>query len=108
VYWAGEGRRSVDAVIVAAVVAGLILLGAQPLGASDTGSVVEVTLAVLVVLALSAVALAKGRIMLGIAGLVFSSPGAVRGRAPRPARIAVGPLAISRRWPPHAPRDRAL
>ncbi len=110
VYWAEEGRRSVDAVIVAAVVAGLILLGAQPLGASDTGSVVEVTLAVLVVLALSAVALAKGRIMLGIAGLVFSSPGAVRGRAPRPARIAVGPLAISgssrhlvvrgaRRWP---------
>ncbi len=36
VYWSEEGRRSVDAVIVAAVVAALILLGARPLSTSDT------------------------------------------------------------------------
>jgi hypothetical protein len=71
VYWAEEGRRSVDAVIVAAVVAGLILLGARPLTGSDTSSVVGIVLAVVVVLALSLGALLKGRVWLGIVGLVF-------------------------------------
>ncbi len=71
VYWAEEGRRSIDAVIVAAVVGGLILLGAKPLTASDTSSLVGVIAAVVFVLVACAVALLKGRIMLGIAGLVF-------------------------------------
>jgi hypothetical protein len=71
VYWAEEGRRSVDAVIVAAVIGGLILLGARPLTASDTGSVIGIVVAVVVVLALCAAALLKGRTMLGIFGLVF-------------------------------------
>jgi hypothetical protein len=71
VYWAEEGRRSVDAVIVAAVVAALILLGARPLTGSDTSSVVGIIFAVVVVLGLSLGALLKGRVMLGIVGLVF-------------------------------------
>jgi hypothetical protein len=71
VYWAEEGRSSVDAVIVAAVVAGLILIGARPLNGSDTSSVVGIVLAVVVVLGLSLGALLKGRVMLGIVGLVF-------------------------------------
>jgi hypothetical protein len=71
VYWAEQGRRSVDAVIVAAVVAGLILVGARPLTADDTGSLVGIVAAVLVVVGLSVGALVKGRILLGIAGLIF-------------------------------------
>jgi hypothetical protein len=71
VYWAEEGRRSVDAVIVAAVVAGLILVGARPLSANDTSSAVGIVIAVVVVLGLSLGALIKGRVMLGIVGLVF-------------------------------------
>ncbi len=71
VYWAEEGRQSVDAVIVAAVVAGLILLGARPLSASNTRSLVEIVVAVVVGSALSAVALLKGRVFLGIVGLIF-------------------------------------
>lgn len=71
VYWAEEGRRSVDAVIVAAVIGGLILLGARPLTSSDTGSAIGVVVAVVVVLVLCAGALLKGRTMLGICGLVF-------------------------------------
>jgi hypothetical protein len=71
VYWAEEGRSSVDAVIVAAVVAALILLGARPLTASDTSSVVGIIFAIVVILALSLGALLKGRVMLGIVGLVF-------------------------------------
>ncbi len=65
VYWAEEGRSSVDAVIVAAVVAGLILLGARPLSGSDTSSVVGIVVAVVVVLGLSLGALLKGRVMAG-------------------------------------------
>jgi hypothetical protein len=71
VYWAEEGRHSVDAVIIAAVLGGLILLGARPLTSSDTGSAIGVVVAVVVVLALCGGALAKGRTMLGIVGVVF-------------------------------------
>jgi hypothetical protein len=71
VYWAEEGRRSVDAVIVAAVIGGLILLGARPLTSSDTGSAIGIVVAIVVVLGLSAAAMLKGRTMLGIFGLVF-------------------------------------
>jgi hypothetical protein len=71
VYWAEEGRRSVDAVIVAAVIAALILLGARPLSGSDTSSVVGIVVAIVVVLGLSLAALLKGRTMLGVLGLVF-------------------------------------
>ncbi len=71
VYWAEEGRKSVDAVIIAAVVAGLILLGAKPLDANDTSSVVGIAVAVVVVLGLCTAAFLKGRVLLGIAGLVF-------------------------------------
>jgi hypothetical protein len=71
VYWAEEGRRSVDAVIVAAVLGGLILLGARPLTSSDTGSTIGIVVAVVTVLALCGGALVKGRTMLGIFGLVF-------------------------------------
>jgi hypothetical protein len=71
VYWAEEGRRSVDAVIVAAVVAALILVGARPLTGSDTSSTVGIVLAIVVVLALSLAALLKGRVLLGTLGLIF-------------------------------------
>jgi hypothetical protein len=71
VYWAEEGRRSVDAVIVSAVVAALILVGARPLTPSDTSSAVGIVVAVVVVLTLSLGALLKGRFMLGIVGLIF-------------------------------------
>jgi hypothetical protein len=71
VYWAEEGRRSMDAVIVATLVAGLILLGAAPLGATDPGSVLEIALGVVVILAFSIGALLKGKTVLGIGGLVF-------------------------------------
>ena len=78
VYWAEEGRRSVDAVIIAAVLGGLILLGARPLTSSDTSSTIGIVFAVIVVLVFCAAALLKGRTMLGIIGLVFP-PAAVWG-----------------------------
>ena len=46
VYWAEEGRRSVDAIVVATIVAGAFVLGVAPIGEGDTGSVLSVLLAV--------------------------------------------------------------
>jgi hypothetical protein len=69
VYWAEEGRRSVDAVLVAAIVAGLVLLGFLPVGTDDGIPVIIVT--VLITLAVSAVAIFKGKVFLGVAGMIF-------------------------------------
>ena len=71
VYWAEEGRSSVDAVIVAAVVAGLILLGARPLSGSDTSSVVGIIVAIVVILGLRWAHCSRAGSCSGIVGLVF-------------------------------------
>lgn len=75
VYWSEEGRRSVDAVLVATIVAGLVLLGFLPVGTDDGVPVIIVT--VLVVLAISAVAILKGKVFMGIAGMLFPLIGVV-------------------------------
>jgi hypothetical protein len=81
VYWSNEGRASVDAVVMAAVFGGLVVVGVQPFGL-DEGSSIGGTIAVAgICLALSGVAFMKGRIFLGLIGLfvpVFSVWGAVR------------------------------
>jgi hypothetical protein len=77
VYWAEEGRASLDAVIVAAALAGLVLLGIAPFdlphNASSLGSI---ALSVLIALVLSALAILKGRPFLGLIGL-FVPPASV-------------------------------
>jgi hypothetical protein len=61
VYWAEEGRRSVDAVIVATIVAGAIVLGLAPVGEGDTGSVAGILVAMLEVLLFAAITALKGK-----------------------------------------------
>jgi hypothetical protein len=77
VYWSTQGRESIDAVIVAALIAGLVVLGVQPFDLEETeavaGSIVAVTLA----LALAVVAFAKGRILLGAISLFAPVVGAI-------------------------------
>ena len=70
VYWGPEGRRSVDAVLVAVIVGGLMLVEAAPwdVDASDGVTVVGVTLGVNLLFIV--VALFKGRIVLGIVGFL--------------------------------------
>jgi hypothetical protein len=75
VYWAEEGRRSVDAVIVAAMVGGLVLMGFLPFS-TDAGAP-AIVLSVLIALAVSAVAVLKGKIFLGVAGMLFLPAGLV-------------------------------
>ncbi len=61
VYWAEEGRRSVDAVIVATIIAGAIVLGVAPVGEGDAGSVAGILIAMLEALLFAALAALKGK-----------------------------------------------
>jgi hypothetical protein len=75
VYWAEEGRQSVDAVIVAAIVGGLVLMGFLPFS-TDSGAP-AIVLSVLLSLAVAAVAVLKGKVFLGVAGMLFLPAGLV-------------------------------
>jgi hypothetical protein len=74
VYWSEQGRTSVDAVVLAAAVIALLLLGTLPFGVDtvDTTSVGIWGLIVSIVISglLVVVALLKGRIWLGVLGLL--------------------------------------
>lgn len=69
VYWAQEGRASLDAVVVAAAFAGLVVMGTQPFGLDDPASISGTAVAVTVVLGLAIACFVKGRILLGVIGL---------------------------------------
>ena len=75
VYWAEQGRRSVDAVVIATVIGGLILFGFLPFSA-DAGTV-TIVLTTVVVLGIAVVAVLKGKVVLGVAGMLFPPAGIV-------------------------------
>ncbi len=75
VYWSEEGRRSVDAVVIAALVAGLVLLGFLPVSTDDGIPVIIGT--VLLTLAVAAVAISKGKVVMGVVGMFFLPVGLV-------------------------------
>jgi hypothetical protein len=70
VYWAQEGRSSIDATVIAAAGMGLILLGFSPLTieSGSSGAVAGSILSALVVFLLVAICFAKGRVMHGTVG----------------------------------------
>jgi hypothetical protein len=80
VYWAREGRASIDATVIAAVAMGLILIGFRPFDVS-TGNVSDVIgtiLAVVVLLAFVVTCFAKQRLWHGAIGF-FAFPVAIYG-----------------------------
>lgn len=87
VYWTNEGRLSVDAVFVAVGITALLLIGVTPVGVGsitgqDTGAAIaELAVTLVVLFALAAVTLLKGKLWTGLLGL-FIPPlflvGAVR------------------------------
>ena len=95
VYWSHEGRKSVDAVVLAAAIIGLLLLGTLPFGidaidATSTGrwgAIISIALGGLLV----GVALLKGRIWLGVLGLLV------------PLVALIGALRLAK---PHSPWAR--
>ncbi len=100
VYWAEDGRTSVDAVFAAVAVAGLLIMGFSPLSFFNIGIWREdhsvlirasvVALAVLT-LALAVIVLLKGKVWTGLVGM-FITP-----------LLFVGAIRLSR---PHAPWAR--
>jgi len=75
VYWAEEGRRSVDAVVIAAVLGGLLLMGFLPFS-TDAG-VPAIVAEVLVALGFSAAAVFKGKVFMGVTGMLLLPVGAI-------------------------------
>ncbi|HEX2392926.1 MAG TPA: hypothetical protein VHI77_08410 [Solirubrobacterales bacterium] len=80
VYWAEEGRSSIDATVIAAAGMGLILLGFSPLSFdTDSASAAIVSiLGALVLFGLVAICFAKGRVLHGTVGF-FIAPIALYG-----------------------------
>ena len=80
VYWADEGRSSIDATVITASLMLLVVLGISPV-AIESGSaeaVISSIVGILIVFACVAICIAKGRILHGVTGM-FISPLAVYG-----------------------------
>ena len=100
VYWEEDGRTSVDAVFAAVAVAGLLILGLNPLSFFDIGmwrtdadlvSRVSVVATAVTTLALAVVVLLKGKVWTGLLGMFFTP------------LLLIGAVRLSR---PHAPWAR--
>ena len=75
VYWSEEGKKSIDAVMIAVVVGAGLLIGAAPLGLSGGASDQNVWFAMVVVvihIGYTIICMLKGKIPTGLIGLVIS------------------------------------
>jgi hypothetical protein len=77
VYWSAEGRDSIDAVVVATLLAGLVTAGVQPFDLDQTAAAAGTTAAIAVVAALAAVTFMKGRLLLGVVSIFVPVVGLV-------------------------------
>jgi hypothetical protein len=97
VYWAQEGRASLDAVVVATLLGGLVVLGLAPFElANQSSAIVSLAIAVAIDLLLCVLAILKGKPILGLTGVfvpLASLLGAIRLATP------TSPWA-RRRYPP--------
>jgi hypothetical protein len=75
VYWAEEGRRSVDAVVIATVLGGMLLMGFLPFSTDD--GALPIVLYTLSAVAVATVAVLKGKIVMGVAGVLFPPVGLI-------------------------------
>jgi hypothetical protein len=75
VYWAKEGRKSIDATVIAVALMGLIVIGVQPLDfdASSTWAIVLSVVFVTVDLVCVVICFMKGRMMHGLIGFFISA-----------------------------------
>jgi len=71
VYWAEEGRRSVDAMIFATIIGGAALMGTVPLGADDSDSWPLFLATVGINLGFCVVAALKGKYTSAVAGMLI-------------------------------------
>jgi hypothetical protein len=72
VYWAEEGRQSVDAVVFATIIGAGFLVGTVPLGVDKEGSVAALIVTVVVNLGCCVVAALKGKYTVAIVGMLIA------------------------------------
>lgn len=80
VYWADQGRKSLDAVAIATVFMGLVLLGSQPFEL-EPGPAIGIVVSVVISLVMCTICFAKERLIYGLVGIffpIFGLIGAVR------------------------------
>jgi hypothetical protein len=86
VYWTQQGRISLDAVVVATLLGGMIVLGLAPFDLTNPeGSIGSLVVVVLVDIVLSTLAILKGKPLLGLVGIfmpLVSLIGAIRLASP--------------------------
>ena len=86
VYWTQDGRASLDAVVIAALLGGLIVLGLAPFDlAAQRSAVTSIAIVVAIDLLLCTLAILKGKPILGLIGVFIpltSLVGAIRLAAP--------------------------
>lgn len=75
VYWAEEGRASVDAAILVTAGMALVVIGTKPFGLDEPASIGATAVTVAQALTLSAVAFFKGRIALGVVAVFIPGLG---------------------------------
>jgi hypothetical protein len=95
VYWADQGRTSVDAVIIALMVGGLFVIGTAPLELEDArdGSRLALAITVAVNAVLASITLLKGKIVSGAVGIFVPGvalAGAIRLAKPRSPWARIG------------------
>src|SRR4029077_521176 len=72
VYWAEQGRSSIDATVIAAALIGMIVIGINPFESQGDGaSAIEQVISFLIVIFFIAASFLKGRRLHGILGIVF-------------------------------------
>lgn len=72
VYWSEEGRRSVDAVILATIIGGALVMGFVPVSEEDTGSLGAILLSIGTTLAICLIAGFKGKLWSAVVGMILS------------------------------------
>jgi hypothetical protein len=69
VYWSNEGRSSIDAVVVATLIGGLVLLGIAPFDDSDASPGLSLLIVIAIDVLLCVIAILKGRRLLALIGV---------------------------------------
>ena len=107
VYWADQGRTSVDAVLIALMIGGLFVIGTAPLELEDAkdGSRLALAIAVGVNSLLAALALLKGKIVTGARRHLRPRRSRSSARSASPSRARRGPACATRAGP--RKQDRA-
>ncbi len=77
VYWAEEGRRSVDAVILAAIIGGALVLGFIPVSSEDESSIGAIAISIAVVLGICVIVGIKGKFWSAVGGMFIPLVGII-------------------------------